>query len=58
MGLARTVNGNGFLLHDGRARNAEEAVLWHGGEAAPARDRYAALDAAARAALLRFLDSL
>ena len=58
MGLARSVNGNGFLLHDGRARNAEEAVLWHGGEAAPVRDRYAALDAAARAALLRFLDSL
>ena len=58
LGLARAVNGNGFLLHDGRARTAEEAVLWHGGEAAPARDRYAALDTAARAALLRFLDSL
>ena len=58
MGLARTVNGNAFLLHDGRARNAEEAVLWHGGEAGPARKRYAALDAGDRAALLRFLDSL
>ena len=21
------------LLHDGRARNFEEAILWHGGEA-------------------------
>ena len=46
------------LLHDGRARGVEEAILWHGGEAAPARQRYATLPAPARAALLRFLETL
>ncbi len=46
------------LLHDGRARGVEEAILWHGGAAAQARQRYAALSAEARAALLRFLESL
>ena len=58
LGLARAVNGNALLLHDGRARTVEEAILWHGGEAAPARNRYAGLESAQRAALLRFLDSL
>jgi CxxC motif-containing protein (DUF1111 family) len=55
-GLARR-HGDG-LLHDSRARCVEEAILWHGGEAATARHRYAALPAGARAALLRFLESL
>jgi CxxC motif-containing protein (DUF1111 family) len=45
-------------LHDGRARDLMEAVLWHGGEAAPARERVRALDRAGRAALLAFLRSL
>lgn len=46
------------LLHDGRARSPEEAILWHGGEAAAARDRFKKLPKADRAALLKFLDSL
>jgi len=58
LGLLATVNRHTTLLHDGRARDPEEAILWHGGEAEPARDAYAALDAGARTALLRFLDSL
>lgn len=58
LGLAARVNGNAQLLHDGRARTVEEAVLWHGGEAAAARDRYARLSGEERAALLRFLESL
>ena len=41
------------FLHDGRARNLEEAILWHGGEAEPARDRFRALDADERAAAHR-----
>lgn len=45
-------------LHDGRARSVQEAILWHGGTAQPARDRFAALPPADRAALLRFLESL
>ena len=33
IGLLRTVNGHSDLLHDGRARNITEAILWHGGQA-------------------------
>ncbi len=33
LGLSQVVNGSGVLLHDGRARNVTEAILWHGGEA-------------------------
>lgn len=46
------------LLHDGRARTLEEAILWHGGEADAARRRYSRLDADARAELIAFLQSL
>jgi CxxC motif-containing protein (DUF1111 family) len=58
IGLTKTVNDHTFFLHDGRARNLEEAILWHGGEGAAARDAYAALAARERAALIRFLESL
>ena len=46
------------LLHDGRARSILEAILWHGGEAAPAKDRAASLSAEDRAALISFLEGL
>jgi CxxC motif-containing protein (DUF1111 family) len=46
------------LLHDGRARSIEEAVLWHGGQAQPSRERFRALLPAERRALLAFLGSL
>ena len=58
IGLVETVNGHTRFLHDGRARNLLEAVLWHGGEATAARDRFADLSADERAALLAFLESL
>lgn len=58
LGLYATVNGNTGLLHDGRAANATEAILWHGGEAETARERFAALAANERVALLAFLESL
>jgi len=58
IGLTRRVNGHTFFLHDGRARSLAEAILWHGGEAQAARDRFAAADAADRAALVKFLESL
>ncbi|MEM7694164.1 MAG: di-heme oxidoredictase family protein [Pseudomonadota bacterium] len=58
IGLTETVNGHTFFLHDGRARSLEEAILWHGGEASAARDAFAAADADARAALIKFLESL
>jgi CxxC motif-containing protein (DUF1111 family) len=58
IGLVETVNGHSLFLHDGRARSLEEAVLWHGGEAAGAQGRFVALDAADRAAVIAFLESL
>lgn len=58
LGLAGTVNGNGVYLHDGRARSLEEAILWHGGEAAVARNAFFQASAADRQSLLTFLESL
>jgi CxxC motif-containing protein (DUF1111 family) len=58
IGLTETVNGHTFFLHDGRARNLTEAILWHGGEARNARDAFALLDKPDREALIRFLESL
>jgi len=46
------------LLHDGRARNLEEAVLWHGGEAEKSREDFKKMSAEDRNALIRFLESL
>ena len=59
-GLRWAVAGEGdaSLLHDGRARNLLEAILWHGGEALSARDQVAALSADDRQALISFLSSL
>ncbi|HEY1172993.1 MAG TPA: di-heme oxidoredictase family protein [Verrucomicrobiae bacterium] len=58
IGLVKTVNGHTDFLHDGRARNLAEAILWHGGEAEHARERFRVLPKEEREALLRFLGSL
>jgi len=58
IGLSEKVNGNATLLHDGRARNFAEAILWHGGEAAAARDAFRSMPKQEREALLAFLASL
>lgn len=56
--LAREfMNGQLFLLHDGRARSVDEAIRLHGGEAAPARDAYLAMPSGDRAALVDFVES-
>lgn len=47
-----------FYLHDGRARSITEAILWHGGEAAPSQLAFRQLDALARTELIKFLESL
>ncbi|MGR3838808.1 MAG: di-heme oxidoredictase family protein, partial [Cognatishimia sp.] len=52
------VSGHSYFLHDGRARNLLEAILWHGGEAEPHRDAVVAMPASDRAALIKFLESL
>lgn len=58
IGLTQVVSGHTQFLHDGRARSLEEAILWHGGEAAAAQNGYAALTRRDRDALLAFLKSL
>jgi len=51
------LNGDLFLLHDGRAGTVEQAILFHGGEAATARDAFLALPIEDRDALLDFVES-
>ncbi|MGA1523105.1 MAG: di-heme oxidoredictase family protein, partial [Planctomycetota bacterium] len=58
IGLFETVNGHTRYLHDGRARDLSEAVLWHGGEAQAAREAFRCAPPADRADLLAFLQSL
>ena len=58
LGLSETVTGSTAMLHDGRARNVTEAILWHGGEAAVARDAFARMSQADRGALLKFLAAI
>lgn len=58
IGLFQTVNNHTFYLHDGRARNLEEAVLWHGGEAENSRNQFKSLSQSDREALISFLNSL
>jgi CxxC motif-containing protein (DUF1111 family) len=58
IGLTAGVSGGEAYLHDGRARTLNEAVLWHDGEGAAAREAFRTLGSADRAALIRFLQSL
>lgn len=58
LGLNKRVNGNEFLLHDGRANNIEEAILWHGGEAMQAMQYFIQLEQLDRHALIQFVESL
>ena len=58
IGLTQTVSGHTLFLHDGRARNLTEAILWHGGEAEKAKTAFANLSESSRNDLLAFLESL
>lgn len=58
IGLINTVNKHTNLLHDGRARNVTEAILWHGGEAEKAKNAFKQLSAIERNNLLDFINSL
>ncbi|MCS0333479.1 c-type cytochrome [Vibrio diabolicus] len=58
IGYTEEVNGHTYFLHDGRARNLMEAVLWHGGEAETAKQNVLALNKKERDALIAFLNSL
>lgn len=58
LGYTEEVNGHTYLLHDGRARNVMEAVLWHGGEAEMSKQKVLKLNVNEREALIAFLNSL
>jgi CxxC motif-containing protein (DUF1111 family) len=58
LGLVQAVNRHRYLLHDGRARGFEEAILWHGGEGERSREAFARLPKPDREALIMFLESL
>ena len=58
IGLTQLVNGHNNYLHDGRARNLLEAILWHGGEAETSKEYFRNLPKADRDALIGFLKSL
>ena len=58
IGLTKLVNGHTNFLHDGRARNLTEAILWHGGEAENAKQSFIKMSLAERNALIKFLESL
>jgi CxxC motif-containing protein (DUF1111 family) len=51
------LNGDVFLLHDGRARTIEEAIEYHGGEGAMSRAALRSLSAEDRSALVDFVGS-
>lgn len=57
-GLGEAVRRRDRFLHDGRAASVDEAIRWHGGEAAAARDRYRALTEAETDRLIAYLEGL
>ena len=58
IGKIELVNGHTNFLHDGRARNIQEAILWHGGEAETAKQKYKRYSVTDRGAVLKFLNTL
>ncbi len=58
IGRSKQVNGSTHFLHDGRARNLVEAILWHGGEATASREHFAKLSKQERQELIAFLEAL
>ncbi|MBQ3655519.1 MAG: thiol oxidoreductase [Bacteroidales bacterium] len=58
VGLQHLVNGHTYFLHDGRARNFVEAIMWHGGEGEASKNLFAKMPKADRDALITFLESL
>lgn len=58
LGLIKIVNAHSYLLHDGRARNITEAIMWHGGEAEASKIKFKKLNKKERDAVIAFLNSL
>lgn len=59
LGLSPRSQGGGyFLMHDGRARSIEEAIIMHGGEGSGSKERFEALSDDDKTKLILFLKSL
>jgi len=58
VGLMPNVAGHSSYLHDGRAQNTAEAILWHGGEAETSRNAFLAMSAPERDALVQYIEDL
>ena len=58
LGLSQAVSGSTAMLHDGRARNLTEAILWHGGESSASREAFRSMARDDRQRLLKFLESI
>jgi len=58
IGLTQTVHNHTFFLHDGRARNLMEAIMWHDGEAEKSKEYVNQLAKTEREFLIDFLNSL
>lgn len=58
IGLQEKVNGHTYFLHDGRARNFTEAIMWHGGEGEASKNLFKNMSKSDRNALIAFLWSL
>ncbi len=58
LGLSAVVNGQSALMHDGRARNVTEAILWHGGEGSASRDAFSRMPKADREALIKYVEAI
>lgn len=58
VGLQEKVNGHTYFLHDGRARNFVEAIMWHGGEGEASKNLFKKMSKTDRDALVTFLESL
>lgn len=58
IGLQALASGHTHFMHDGRAKNITEAILWHGGEALRSKEIFKKLTKKERADLLEFLNSI
>lgn len=57
-GLMPVTSGHSDMLHDLRARNYEEAIIWHGGEAKQSKEKFRRMPKEDREALIKFLQAI
>ena len=58
IGMQKELSATARFLHDGRARSIEEAILWHGGEAATSQQQFIKMTKAQRDSLLSFIKAI